>query len=125
MTAGKLIADMFTQFCRDVTEIRESQITWCCILNLNSAVRGEELPAAALLVILDAELLAYALFTECARHVKLLRPLVGSIVVLCIMVPVPRLPLIHIAVRAARDGLGQAVRSRRPLLGCAKNDDGD
>ena len=25
-TAGKLIADMFVQFCRDVTEIRESQV---------------------------------------------------------------------------------------------------
>ena len=28
MTAGKLIADVFTQFWRGVTEIRESQITW-------------------------------------------------------------------------------------------------
>jgi len=28
MTADKLIADMFTQFCRDITEIPESQITW-------------------------------------------------------------------------------------------------
>ena len=28
MTAGKLIADVFTQFWRDVTEIREFQITW-------------------------------------------------------------------------------------------------
>ena len=31
MTAGKLIADMFVQFCRDVTKIREFQITWVVI----------------------------------------------------------------------------------------------
>ena len=28
MTADKLIVDMFDQSFRDVTEIRESQITW-------------------------------------------------------------------------------------------------